>query len=145
MKELEEEIRKAEQEVLTQQQEIIPAEESIKQLNNGWWVVYSPQKPVYKSGGYQNIHNLTNFFAVMNFFPEEHPRGLYGTCHKGSRAITIANHTRANIKEREKTKMHEKIHEIMGLPDDYAITQLEAAVVGEGWPKSPYYKGGENY
>jgi len=147
MSELEEKMKEAMQEasgkprVLSIPPEIIPAGESVERLHGVFSVVYSSRTQNYSSGEYPNKHALPNFFAAMNFFPEDHPKGLYGTCHRGSKAITIANHTRGDIREREKTKMHELLHAITGMPDDYAITQLEQAVVGEGWPKDRYERG----
>ncbi len=103
------------------------------------------EKPSYESGGYRNRHGLENFFAVIGFFPEHHPDGLYGTCHRGSKAITIAEHTRRDIEQRELTKIHEDIHAVTGSPDGYVVNQLEKAVAGIGWPKDRYERGGKNY
>jgi hypothetical protein len=107
-----------------------------------YYVQEEAHKAVNSYGGYRNTHELENFLGAMNFQSADYPQGLYGTFNKLSYAINIADHTKADLEQREITKVHEyALHLVMGLPDGYAAIALEQAMCWKSKKKELVHGG----
>lgn len=94
--------------------------------------VYEKRREIDYEPSYRNVTDMKNLPLFFDHESADFPSGLYGTYVPLTDITTIANHTKQDIEQRMRTKIHEyMLHRNAKLPDGYVLRALEALIAGE--------------